>query len=254
MLEVRVTNKFYDKEKGILVGYTIQDVNGKTLYVTKEQLKSAVISGQCKAVNMTLTSDGRLIGSARNKPVKHREPKTNGILASCVFTNGKNIACVMIDKKEFMQRSGVTHPTQYEELPLYASFDTGIEANDNIKNNNYDNIKIVDGKVDFNNTKKKSYKQLKTKLLKILEANNIHTSLEVEKGTEKYEYKIIIKNYDVFSDLDEMVQIVYVLIENAMYDAKIKPAYIDDGIFYVKCMTGINDVRKALKSADIHNI
>ena len=69
-MKVRAIRKFHD-DKGILIGYTIQDeATGQQMNVYKEQLKQAVINKQCEIVNMTLTSDGRLIGKAAPAPKK----------------------------------------------------------------------------------------------------------------------------------------------------------------------------------------
>ena len=98
MLKVRVIKKFHD-EKGILLGYTIMDEQGNTRNVYKDQLKRAVASGQVDAVNMTLTSDGRLIGKASIKPAKKvNTPKLTGCKVVEIYTNGRNIAGALINQ------------------------------------------------------------------------------------------------------------------------------------------------------------
>ena len=75
MLKVRVIRKYKDPKTELLVGYTIQDMsNGNTMNVYKDQLKQAIKAGQVDCVNMTMTSDGRLIGKAYKEPVR---PRTN---------------------------------------------------------------------------------------------------------------------------------------------------------------------------------
>lgn len=251
MIDVLVTKKHHD-EKGILIGYTIKDSNGQCMNIRKEALKEHIINGQVNAVNMTMTSDGRLIGRAmkKEKPVK----KGTGIIADTVFTNGKKIACILVNKTEWLKEIGVTHPTKYEKIALGYSFDVGFEGANEILKGGYDNIQIIDGKPDFSKTRKKSFKSNKQKFIDTLKANGISYELKVETGDKKFEYAIIIKGYDKFEDLEPITQLIHILIENAMYDAKIKPIYIDEDTMYVECLTGIKDVRQALKVAGIHKL
>lgn len=249
MLTVRVIRKFHN-DKGILIGYRIKDkATGEERDVFKDTLKQFVASGKIAVDNMTLTSDGRLIGHAtpKDRPVTVMSNQNKAReTVECVFTNGKKLACVMVSS------SLVTE--HVEGVNDGITFETGFEGLENIKSNAYTNVRVVDGKPDFSQTKKKSYKQLKEKLIKILEKNNIHFELTVSKSDDKankYEYIITIGNYDSLDNSDIIKQIVYVLIENAMYDANLKPLYIDEDKFFVSCMTGINEVRKALKADGI---
>lgn len=58
-IKVRCVNKVYDKSR--LVGYIIIDDNGKTMQIKKEELKQAIRNGQIDCINLTLTSDNRLM-------------------------------------------------------------------------------------------------------------------------------------------------------------------------------------------------
>jgi len=254
MLNLRVIRKYHDN-KGLLYAYRVKDLNtGSEMDVHKDELKNAVARGAVSVDNMTLTSDGRLIGHATHKdrPVAraNRAPVNSGRIAEAVFTNGRKIACIMVNETEHLQRCGLAC-RQYKGLNAGFTFDVGFEATKQIADGGYTNIKMVDGKPDFSNTKKKAYKQLKEKLLKILEGNGVHSTLTVGKGDNKYEYIVTIDNYDSIDGHNVMAQVIYILIENAMYDNNIKPLYIDEDKMFVSCMTGINDVRKALKIAEI---
>lgn len=244
MMKVRAIKKFHD-DKGILIGYTIQDeATGQQMNVYKEQLKQAVINKQCEIVNMTLTSDGRLIGKAAPAP-KKRETKKWGCNLLEVYTNGKNISGGLVDQTENYKMQGKM-PKGLRGLQLGYGFEPGTDINSRIQNGTYDNVRIIDGKPSMEGTKRKSFKTVKPKLMKILADNEVKTTYSVSKGDDKYEYRIVIDNYDDI-DNDEAIQIILCLIEDAVITAKLKPLYIDEDSVFVQCMTGINDVRKALR-------
>lgn len=244
MMKVRAIRKFHD-DKGILIGYTIQDeATGQQMNVYKEQLKQAVINKQCEIVNMTLTSDGRLIGKAAPAP-KKRETKKWGCNLLEIYTNGKHISGGLVDQTENYKMQGKM-PKGLKGLQLGYGFEPGTDITSRIKNGTYDNVRIVDGKPSMEGTKRKSFKTVKPKLMKMLTDNEIITTYSVSKGDDKYEYRIVIDNYDGI-DNDGAIQIILCLIEDAVITAKLKPLYIDEDSVFVQCMTGINDVRKALK-------
>lgn len=238
MLRIRVIKKFHD-QKGILIGYTIQDETGKTMDVYKEQLKNAVINKQVECVNMTLTSDGRLIGRACSKPTNQRVG--SGVKLLELYTNGKKIACAMVQSNKFDSVSG---------LPAGVSFEVGFEAENNIKKGFYDNVSVVDGKPDLSSVKRKSFKNVRPKMMKLLADNGIKPDISVAKMEKKYEYMIQVGNYDdgLADDESTLLQIVHSLIYDALITEKVKPIYIDAHAFMVKSDTGINDVRKAVKT------
>jgi hypothetical protein len=83
MIQAKCIQKFRDNT-GRIYGYRLQDLNGKTQDVTSENLKKAIKRGQINIINLTLTSDYRLIDSkyeqlqskvlgAEPTPLKSRE-------------------------------------------------------------------------------------------------------------------------------------------------------------------------------------
>lgn len=63
MIQTKCIQKFRDK-KGKIIGYRLQDLNGKTQDVASDNLKNAILKGDVHVVNLTLTSDGRLVDSS----------------------------------------------------------------------------------------------------------------------------------------------------------------------------------------------
>lgn len=231
MLRVRVIKKFHD-DKGILIGYTVQNEDNpcEKRNMHKDILKNAVINKQCEVVNMTLTSDGRLIGKAAPK----REKKSIQRLKLLeVYTNGKNIVGGLVTLCDNTQE-------QYVE--------TGSIINLTIKNGLYSNVTVSDSKsgISMDDVKKKSFKTVKSKLLKMLENSNIQLDIIVEKGNNKSEYVIYIKNSNSIGV--KAAKVIQSLIEDAMATEKIKVIQsIDSTSVIVQCYTGIADVRKAIK-------
>ena len=56
------------KENGRIVGYQLADEHGNTRIVRSNKLKNAIARGEALVVNLTLTSDGRLIQRLESKP------------------------------------------------------------------------------------------------------------------------------------------------------------------------------------------
>ncbi len=245
MIQVRAISKLRD-EKGMLVGYTIQDTTtGQKMNVYKDNLKQAVISKQCEVVNMTLTSDGRLIGKAAPAP-KKRQPKGTGVNLIEVYTNGRSLVAGFIDRTAFDMQINDSGK-EYNGLSAHQSFDVGHELMENIKNNYYDNVKMSGDKPDMSKVRRKSFSKVKGKMINLLKNNGVTTELKVEKGENKYEYHVTIEGYNSVCNDEPLAQTLYALIVDALVTAKIKTLYIDEDSIFVSCMTGINDVRKALK-------
>jgi hypothetical protein len=59
-IQVKCIEKFRDKNNTI-VGYRLADINGKTIDVKPDTLKNFIRTGQINVVNLTLTSDNRLL-------------------------------------------------------------------------------------------------------------------------------------------------------------------------------------------------
>ncbi len=69
MQMVKCINKIRDG-KGKIIGYTLQSSTGETKKVEKNSLKEAVRNGKIGIVNMTLTSDNRLVDKRPDTPSK----------------------------------------------------------------------------------------------------------------------------------------------------------------------------------------
>lgn len=59
MQKVKCITKKYKKDK--IISYQIEDASGKIMIVTPQQLKEDIRNKKVECVNLTLTSDNRLI-------------------------------------------------------------------------------------------------------------------------------------------------------------------------------------------------
>lgn len=224
MLEVRVTRKFHD-QKGILVGYTVKDINtGETMNVYKDSLKKAAMEGSVRIENMTLTSDGRLIGRASEKPaVKRQEWEV-----ITLYNLGKDIIGMIIGDRYSGKKT----------------FKFGADAMESINNGS---VKLIEA------SKKKPFKSVFEKTYKALteQLGENKLNIQVEK-TGKDEYRIEWNKASITSEL--AYAYIHMCIEYSMRIAKIKvPEHFENGVI-VKSLTGMTDVRKAIKAAKLDRL
>lgn len=225
MLRVWVTNKLLDNNTGKLVGYVISDVTtGQTMRVTKDQLKAAVINKQCECMNMTLTRDGRLIGKASRLPANAANMEfasRNGManpnipVIDAVLTNGRGIGAVRI-----------------KDATGNLSFMSGL-----ITKNSLASGTIVG---DVQKVPRRSYSKFRNTFI-----NNCKCSdkdFVVSKIGSSHSTDYVVKGpFDNTSS---------VIVENGLLSNKIKPVeYLSADTLRVQCLTGVNDVRKAVKDA-----
>ena len=137
-------------------------------------------------------------------------------------------------------------PAEFKGVQLGWGFEPGSDVDQRVKNGTYDNVKVINGKVEMEGTKRKSFKTIKPKLLKLLETNGISSTISVEKTDTKYEYRVTVDNFNNISD--QASQVIMCLIEDAMITAKVKVLFIDEDSVIVNNSTGIADVRKAAKT------
>lgn len=66
MIDIKCINKFKDAQ-GRIIGYRIQDTNGTIRDVRPQELKNAIINKQVNVINLTLTSNNRIIDKTTSK-------------------------------------------------------------------------------------------------------------------------------------------------------------------------------------------
>lgn len=223
MLRVWVTNKLLDNSTGKLAGYVISDVaTGQTMRVPKDQLKLAVINGQCECVNMTLTRDGRLIGKASRMPANaadmkfgNRNVMNNIPVIDAVLTNGRGIGAVRI-----------------KDATGNLSFMSGLIAKNSLASG------TIAGEVQ--NVPRRSYSKFKNTFINNCKCSDKDFAVSKIGGSHSTDYAV----QGPFDNISS------VIIENGLISNKIKLVeYSSADTLRVQCLTGVSDVRKAVKEA-----
>ena len=75
MIAVRCIEKFRDKNN-VIIGYRLQDSQGVTKDVYPDQLKVAIRNQQITVINLTLTSDNRLVDNTPDQIKQVQQPKS----------------------------------------------------------------------------------------------------------------------------------------------------------------------------------
>lgn len=266
MLQVRVIAKYKDK-KGILVGYMIQEEGTtKSMQVTKESLKAAIRNKQCEVVNMTMTSDGRLIGHAA--PVKNNKKavakKTQRAMGECliqVYTSaGKPIlGVVLVCEERAIQSQFQTSDVKAAIASLKNMVNkTQVlvlrdELQQKIQGGHYINIKHESGaKVSLAQcgvVSKKFETQVKG-LTELIANNGGISGLDIS-NIDKTTYNVALK---LNTNNVQVVKAAIALVCNAAIEDKIRvEGYsVENATVQIKCLTGIKDLRKAMKKVPVN--
>lgn len=94
-LKVRVMQKLKDGNK--IIGYVIQDASGAQMQVEASKFKAILRSGQAECINMTLTSDNRLV-EHKIQMQKQAVPARQGI---------QNVATARVPKEQTQVKKGI---------------------------------------------------------------------------------------------------------------------------------------------------
>jgi len=78
MIQAKCIEKFRDEHNKIY-GYRLQDINGQTQDVTPSDLKGAILNNQISVINLTLTSDRRLIDKKPEKQLQNTKIMPNTV-------------------------------------------------------------------------------------------------------------------------------------------------------------------------------
>lgn len=125
MITVTCTEKLRDKNNRI-VGYELQDCNGKKMRFTSEQVKQAVFLQQITVTNLKLTSDGRLIDNTESAK-SDGQLKSNENNQLALINKLKNMKCYQITQ---LNVDDIAHLIEkmsnikLEEIP-FINYETG---------------------------------------------------------------------------------------------------------------------------------
>lgn len=98
MITCKCVSKFRDSNNKI-IGYKLLDLNGKTQDIRSENLKGAIKRGEISVVNLTLTSDNRLVDKqSENSEAIHQKNRISIETLDMLNTNKVAKAFALIDK------------------------------------------------------------------------------------------------------------------------------------------------------------
>lgn len=262
MLRVRAIKKYRDT-KGNLIGYLIQEVGTTNqMQVQKDALKDAVKRGVCEIVNMTLTSDGRLIGHAAKEPVKRvRAVEQSLAYVLCqVFTSGgkpvmglaigsnSDAVARILGSMDVKKAVGEIKKLESKDI----DFVLRDELQEKIKAGVYRNIPVSSGaKVSLAQcgvVNKKFETQLKS-LTDLIDKSGGITALDVV-AVDKTTYTVKIS---ANASNRKVAKAAIAIVCNAIMEEKIKVEGYSEADMTVtaKCLTGVKDLRKALKAVSV---
>lgn len=78
MIQAKCIQKFRNKQNKIY-GYRLQDINGQVQDVTPEDLKNAIKNASINVINLTLTSDGRLVDKKPEQQLQNKKIMPNDV-------------------------------------------------------------------------------------------------------------------------------------------------------------------------------
>lgn len=263
MIDVRAIQKLRDAD-GNLIGYTLQQVGTDYIvHVYKEPLKEAVRNGQVNLVNMTLTSDGRLIGHAA-KERKPRQAKAapvapvwtpNNVNLQAIFTCGKDILCGLVEYKD---QSAVG--AELKGMKPLTKFELGDAIKAGMSNGLYDNLVVGEregkkdesGQLDLKacGVTKGSFSKVKQKFQNVIKANGVESKLNLKRN-KKDDFIVEIANYDALASaqLEQIVNMYKAIIVSAISSSKSVcrvSEIVDNGVIFYGPDT-VNDAKQILK-------
>ena len=110
MIQAKCIQKFRNKQNQI-IGYRLQDLNGQIQDVTPDNLKNAIKNKQIHIVNLTLTSDNRLVDTTEKQlqakilgkaPVIHSNNKYSDVAKALVLLD-KELLCMGDSYREVVE-------------------------------------------------------------------------------------------------------------------------------------------------------
>jgi hypothetical protein len=163
MIQAKCIQKFRDST-GKIYGYRLQDLNGKTQDVQPDNLKAAIRNKQIHIVNLTLTSDNRLVdttekqlqakvlGKAPVEPGKERSTDRYSDVAKALVLLDKELLCMGDSYREVVENRAfdagddlqLWDLDEYYEKPEYKDCKDDDEILDRILYKTY--IKLLNNK------------------------------------------------------------------------------------------------------------
>lgn len=225
VLKVEVIKKIHKNRK--LVGYKIRDDKGNEMDIDKNALKDALKGGKVEVTNMTVTSDGRILGAAKPSVNKNMRKEIEYRLVE-VYTYNDNIVGAMIDESEAVD-AGIIDEHDIAGLSHGYTFETADTVIDRMANNIYSNMNISNGTID-SDIKRVDIESANESMLDLLRANEIvvdSTKIEQCICIDEQTQECLINN-PVESSNETLCRVAMVLLTYTLYKHDYNIKYVND--------------------------
>lgn len=224
-LKVEIIKKIHKNRK--LVGYKVRDEKGNEMDIDKDAVKDAIKSGKVEVTNMTVTSDGRILGAAKPSVNKDMKKEIEYRLVE-VYTYNDNIVGAMVDESEAVD-AGIIDEHDITGLSHGYTFETADTVIDRMANNIYSNMNISDDNIE-GNIKRVSIESVRDSMLNLLRANeivvdygNVEQCISINEQTQE-----CLINNPVESSNETLCRVAMVLLTYTLYKHGYSIKYVND--------------------------
>lgn len=228
-LKVEIIEKIHNNRR--LVGYKIRDEKGNEMSIDKDAVKDAIKSGKVEVTNMTVTSDGRILGAAKPSVKKTKKNEIEYRLIE-VYTYGNKLVGALVDESEAVDACIIDNH-DIKGLGHGLTFETAGVALDRMSNNIYSNISVSGNEVTSDITKV-DFDEVVPNMLKILRANEAtinESDIGIEFDEDSNEFVI---NNPVKTDVDDTIRrLIMLLITNRLYTNDFEISATNDEVISV---------------------
>lgn len=213
VLKVEVIKKIHKNRK--LVGYRVRDEKGNEMNIDKDAVKDAIKSGKVEVTNMTVTSDGRILGAAKTSAKKDIKKEIEYKLIE-VYTHGEKMIGALVDESEAVD-AGIIDNHDINGLGHGFTFETADVAIDRISNNIYSNISVHGTEV-MSDIRRVDFGEVAPTMLNMLKANEVtinESNINPCFNEESSEYTI--NNPAEMNTNDTIRRAIMLLITHSLY-------------------------------------
>lgn len=224
-LKVEIIKKIHKNRK--LVGYKVRDEKGNEMDIDKDAVKDAIKSGKVEVTNMTVTSDGRILGAAKPSVNKDMKKEIEYRLVE-VYTYNDNIVGAMVDESEAVD-AGIIDEHDITGLSHGYTFETADTVIDRMTNNIYSNMNISDDNIE-GDIKRVSIESVRDSMLNLLRANEIVVdSAKIDQciSINEQAQECLINN-PVESSNETLCRVAMVLLTYTLYKHGYNIKYVND--------------------------
>lgn len=230
-LRIEIIEKIHRNRK--LVAYKIRTEQGEESCIAKDAVKEAIRNGKVEVTNMTVTSDGRILGSAKPSIKKDSNKEIEYKIVE-VYTHNDKIVGALVDESDAVKANIISNH-DINGLGSGYTFETADIAIDRIANNIYSNIKLHDNEVKSSISRVEFSTVLKN-MINLLVLNDV--AIETIEITAKFSEDT--QECRVYNPLNKEMnetirRVAILLITSSLYDSDFDVKAVNDESISVRC-------------------